>query len=195
MPVQDKVEVDLTHDRLLQIQEMLAELGFDPGAVDGSLGPQTRMAIIAFQRSIGTESTGRMTNEDEISLAKAFADHRSMRAADDGDSESNTTSSVGIDSLGLAVAPLTDDLRSRFKISAGVRGVTIVEVREGLSASEEKLRPGDVIIEVGNQEVYSVPEATSKIKQVHQDGKKSVLLLINRQDDRRFVALRFPKAQ
>jgi uncharacterized protein (TIGR02594 family) len=35
------------------IQARLKELGFDPGAVDGVLGPKTEAAIVAFKRSRG----------------------------------------------------------------------------------------------------------------------------------------------
>lgn len=35
---------------LADVQRMLKDLGFDPGPVDGSYGPQTRAAVTAFQR-------------------------------------------------------------------------------------------------------------------------------------------------
>ena len=71
----------LSRERVIQIQEMLSELGFDPGAVDGDFGPRTRSAVIAFQRSIDVLATGRMTEDDEIALAKAFADLRAEQRA------------------------------------------------------------------------------------------------------------------
>ena len=70
----------------------------------------------------------------------------------------------------------------------------IVEVAEGSSGGEESLRPGDVIVEVGQEEVNSPPEVAAKVNQAQQDDKKSVLLLIDRQGDLRFVALRLPGA-
>lgn len=36
-----------------KVQERLAELGFDPGPVDGLRGPRTDAALVAFKRSIG----------------------------------------------------------------------------------------------------------------------------------------------
>ena len=36
-----------------QVQQRLAELGYDPGPTDGTLGPRTRAAIQAFQRARG----------------------------------------------------------------------------------------------------------------------------------------------
>ena len=69
----------LSRERVIQIQEMLSELGFDPGTIDGDFGPRTRSAVIAFQRSIGATATGSITEEDEVALATAYADLRARR--------------------------------------------------------------------------------------------------------------------
>lgn len=42
----------MTYDRRA-VQARLAELGFDPGPIDGIDGPQTQAAIIAFKKSVG----------------------------------------------------------------------------------------------------------------------------------------------
>ena len=67
----------------------------------------------------------------------------------------------------------------------------IVDVTDTSAAGEENLRPGDVIVEVAQEEVNSPPEVTAKVNEAKQDDKRSVLLLIDRQGDLRFVALRF----
>lgn len=38
---------------VMRLQERLAELGFDPGPIDGTKGPRTDTAIRAFKRSVG----------------------------------------------------------------------------------------------------------------------------------------------
>ena len=48
----------LSADTRATIQSQLASLGFDVQSVDGSLGPRTRAAIAAYQRSVGLPSTG-----------------------------------------------------------------------------------------------------------------------------------------
>jgi serine protease Do len=109
------------------------------------------------------------------------------------ESEADTPpSSADIEALGLSVASLSEELRTRFELGPDTKGVVIVEVREGSSGGEESLRPGDVIVEVGQEEVNSPPEVSAKVNQARQDEKKSVLLLIDRQGDLRFVALRLP---
>jgi serine protease Do len=72
-----------------------------------------------------------------------------------------------------------------------VNGVVIIDVLEGSPAGEQSLRPGDVIVEVGQEEVSSPPEVQAKVNEARQEGKKSVLLLVDRQGDLRFVAPSF----
>jgi serine protease Do len=99
-----------------------------------------------------------------------------------------------VTALGVTVATITDELRQRFELAESTtKGVVIVEVAEASSASSESLRPGDVIVEVGQEEVSSPAEVNAKVNAAKQENKKSVLLLIDRQGDLRFVALRFPE--
>lgn len=96
-----------------------------------------------------------------------------------------------IDALGVTVATITDEMRERFELPGEAKGVVITDVSDGSTAGEENLRPGDVIVEVGQEEVNSPPEVTAKVNEAMEEDKKSVLLLIDRKGDLRFVALRF----
>jgi serine protease Do len=107
------------------------------------------------------------------------------------ESGADTPSSAPIEPLGVTVATLSDEMRARFELTPEAKGVVIVEVTDGGAAAQENLRPGDVIVEVGQEEVHSPPEVLAKVNQARQEDKKSVLLLIDRQGDLRFVALRF----
>src|SRR5690606_27679871 len=107
--------------------------------------------------------------------------------------EGADTTSAQIESLGVTVATITDELRMQYELAEDASGVVILEVTDGSPASSEALRPGDVIVEVGQEEVNSPPEVLAKVNQARQENKKSVLLLIDRQGDLRFVALRFPE--
>src|SRR5215468_4387817 len=52
-------------DVIRQAQERLQAAGFNPGAIDGALGPQTRDALRWFQNSKGIRATG---EPDEVTL-------------------------------------------------------------------------------------------------------------------------------
>ncbi|MBI1186525.1 MAG: lytic murein transglycosylase [Alphaproteobacteria bacterium] len=44
-----------------ELQRLLQRLGYEPGRADGSVGPRTREAIAAFERSVGRRVTGAAT--------------------------------------------------------------------------------------------------------------------------------------
>ena len=48
---------------------------------------------------------------------------------------------------------------------------------------------GDVIVEAGQKKVVSVKDLQDRVQEAKDAGRKSILLLIRRQGDPRFVAL------
>jgi len=52
----DNPPINRTQSR--ELQEALARLGYDPGGLDGVVGPNTRSAIRAFQSANGFEPDG-----------------------------------------------------------------------------------------------------------------------------------------
>ncbi len=52
-------------------QLLLAELGYDPGRPDGTLGPETRAAIIQFQTQAGMRPDGQVSDALLIQLSRA----------------------------------------------------------------------------------------------------------------------------
>jgi serine protease Do len=92
--------------------------------------------------------------------------------------------------LGLDLATLSKDLRSRYKIKDSVKGVIITNVDGASDAAEKRLSPGEVIVEVAQEAVSSAADVKKRIDQLKKDGKKSVLLLVANSDgELRFVAL------
>ncbi|CAK0739548.1 putative periplasmic serine endoprotease DegP-like [uncultured Gammaproteobacteria bacterium] len=93
------------------------------------------------------------------------------------------------DKLGLKLSAISTELRQQFELAADVKGVVIVEVQSGSPAGEKNLRPGDVIVEVSQQEVTNPTEVADRVKKAREEGKKSVLMLVDHQGELRFVAL------
>lgn len=98
-----------------------------------------------------------------------------------------------VESLGLGLATLTPQLRAEYSIAEQVEGVVVTEVDAAGTAGEKGLRPGDVIVEVAQDEVRSPEDVSRGVKSAAEKGRKSVLLLIDRQGEMRFVALRIDK--
>ena len=92
--------------------------------------------------------------------------------------------------LGLDLATLSKDLRSRYKIKDSVKGVIITSVDGASDAADKRLSPGEVIVEVAQEAVSSAADVKKRVDQLKKDGKKFVLLSVSNPDgDVRFVAL------
>jgi serine protease Do len=92
--------------------------------------------------------------------------------------------------LGLDLATLSKDLRSRYKIKDSVKGVIITNVDGTSDAAEKRLSAGEVIVEVAQEAVSNAADVKKRVEQLKKDGKKSVLLLVaNGDGELRFVAL------
>ncbi|NOX72588.1 MAG: Do family serine endopeptidase [Alphaproteobacteria bacterium] len=91
--------------------------------------------------------------------------------------------------LGLKLKGLDADLRGQLGLNEGDDGVIVMGVDEASQAFEKGLRAGDLIVEAGQQKVASLADLSKRIEQAREAGRKSILLLITRGGDRRFVAL------
>ncbi len=91
--------------------------------------------------------------------------------------------------LGLTITPLTDDLRTELGADDSVEGLAVNEVDEMSEAFEKGLRVGDIITEAGQQPILSITDLEDRITEAKDGGRKSLLLLVRRAGDPRFVAL------
>ncbi len=91
--------------------------------------------------------------------------------------------------LGLKLAPITPDARDRYQLGQDQKGVLITDVAAGSPAADRGLKPGDVILEVQQQEVNSPAEVVDRVDRVRKTDRRSVLMLIQGQDGPRWVPL------
>ena len=104
---------------------------------------------------------------------------------DEAEPEAPASKSV----LGLTITPLTDDLRTELGADDSVEGLAVTEVDEMSEAFEKGLRVGDIITEAGQQPILSITDLEDRITEAKDGGRKSLLLLVRRAGDPRFVAL------
>ena len=91
--------------------------------------------------------------------------------------------------LGMTVAIINDDLRQRFALDRDVTGLIVTDLDASTDAYAKGMREGDVIAEVGQEAVGSPKEMRSRIEAAEQAGRNSILLLVRRDGQPRFVAL------
>ncbi|MFC2966716.1 DegQ family serine endoprotease [Acidimangrovimonas pyrenivorans] len=91
--------------------------------------------------------------------------------------------------LGMTLSTLTPELRDQLGLKADAEGIVVTDVADTSEAYEKGLRAGDLITEAGQVKVASISDLNDRIAEAKDAGRKSILLLIRRQGEPRFLAL------
>ena len=92
------------------------------------------------------------------------------------------------ESIGVGLAALTDDLRQQLGVDGSVRGAVVQSVKPDSPADQAGIRPGDIIVGVGDHPVASPREAVNNVHAALGHGK-TVALRILRDGQSLFVAV------
>ncbi len=91
--------------------------------------------------------------------------------------------------LGLTLSEIDEDLIEQFGLSEGAGGLVITGIDAESEAASKGLLPGDLITEAGQQPVTTLSDFEDRVTEASDAGRRSILLLIRRGGDPRFVAL------
>lgn len=92
--------------------------------------------------------------------------------------------------LGLTLGTITEGRRSEFSLGADTEGVVVVAVEAGSPSDEKGIVPGDVIVEVMQEQVTSPGDVAMRVREAQEVGRRSVLVLLDRGGELRFEAIR-----
>ena len=93
--------------------------------------------------------------------------------------------------LGMSLDKITEKLRVNEKIKEGVKGVYIQDVKAGSNAGDKNIKPGEIIVEVGQEAVSKVEDVARRLDELKADGRKNALLMIStKAGDIRFVVVK-----
>jgi serine protease Do len=92
--------------------------------------------------------------------------------------------------LGMTLNEITPALRKQYELADDAAGVVVTEVKSDSVAAEKGLTAGDLIVEVDQKSVGKPDEVEKQIKDAKTNGYRVVTLLVFRQGDYRWVALR-----
>ena len=98
-----------------------------------------------------------------------------------------STAAEGRGKVGLALAPLSPEVRDQLDLPKSTKGAVVQGVQPGSPAQDAGIRPGDVIVGVGSQQVASPEEAVKAIRSGTKD--QSLALRILRDGKSAFVAV------
>ena len=133
----------------------------------------------------------RKGKKKSLSVAVGELDEKQALLIEPGQQkDTKSTKETKLPSLGLTLAFINDAVRKQFKLKKSSRGVVITFVDPGGTAAEQGLKKGDIIIEAGQTAINSLRDVKDKIEKARREGRKSILLLMERQSGIGFVAIR-----
>ncbi|MCC5972465.1 MAG: Do family serine endopeptidase [Rubellimicrobium sp.] len=91
--------------------------------------------------------------------------------------------------LGLTLSEITPDLIEELGLPEGMSGLVVMDVDAMSDAAAKGIAVGDVITEAGQQAVMSVADFEDRLTEARDAGRRSILLLVRRGGDPRFVAV------
>ncbi len=126
----------------------------------------------------------------QVKVARLEESEEQQAAAQPVPKKPAQTAGALIKALGMTLSGVTPELKDKYSLGDDTKGVVVVDVARNSSAADKGFHPGDVIMEAAQEEVKNPEELAAKIDAAKKSGRKSILLLVERQGDLRFVALR-----
>jgi serine protease Do len=96
--------------------------------------------------------------------------------------------------VGMALAPLSRDVREQLGLGPSAHGVVVAKVVPGSRADESGIQAGDLIQRIGNEAVTSPGEAAAQIHRAEHDKKQAVPLLVTRNGTTYYLALQLQQS-
>ncbi|RYH02028.1 Do family serine endopeptidase [Salipiger sp. IMCC34102] len=169
------------------------EAGLQSGDIilsfDGTEVPDTRELV----RLVGNSPVGAeiamevLRNGDTIDTTVTLGRRETDEATSFPDTVEPSESEPS-EILGLSVEPVADGLVEEYDLEVD-SGLVIVSIDEGSVAGGKGLQVGDVIVEAGQASIATVDDMTAAVDEARDAGRTSILLLVRRGSDPRFVAL------
>ena len=148
---------------------------------DTEVGDSVSVKVWRKNSEISTEVTVGSLDEGEKTVAAHTAEPEESSAKEN------------VESLGLSIAGIDPKLRTEYDLEKDTKGVVVTDVDPAGPAASKGIRPGDVIVEISQEEVSSPADVASKIDQAREAGRQLVLLLIEGEGGLRFVTVRIDK--
>ncbi len=104
-----------------------------------------------------------------------------------------TEEALDIDLVGMSVTSLSEEIREDFNVPKDVQGVMIIKTKARGEAAEKGLGAGDVVVEINQKPINNPKGLKAAIEKAGKTKRSSILLLVNREGDIRFVALKLEK--
>ncbi|MBO9474369.1 Do family serine endopeptidase [Shimia sp. R10_1] len=171
------------------------EAGMQSGDVILSFDGDDVADVRGLVRSVGNTNVGKtvdvvvLRDGSEVTLAVTLGRREEAEGAVPASQPAPSDEPQEKEILGLTLMTLNDEMRAEMDLSEDMQGLVVTEVDETSKAFEKGLRSGDVLTEAGQQKLRSIDDLEARIDEAKDAGRKSLLLLVRRSGEPRFVAL------
>ena len=160
-------------------------LSFDGVEVDDTRGLVQQVANTA----VGAEVRVLVFRDGETETLRVTLGRREEGESAVPASVNREEAPITTDLLGLTISGMTDELRDQLGLAKDAEGLVVTSVAEDSEAFEKGLRVGDIITEAAQESVASIADLNGRVEAAREAGRKSLVLLVRRDGDPRFVAL------
>jgi serine protease Do len=97
--------------------------------------------------------------------------------------------STNPEQLGLHLAPITDEGRTKFKLADGLSGVLVSDITRNSTATDHGLAAGDVIVKVQQNPVSTPAEVQQRLAEVLAQNRHHALLLVQKAGELEWISI------
>ncbi len=133
----------------------------------------------ALKNAVGTLSPG-----SRVTITYIRDGERDTTTVTLQSSDSLKSNGGGYEYEGLSLAPLSDDLRRKYRVADRIDGLVVVDVARNSKAQKAGFSEGDVLLQVENQEIKSLEDFKQTLEKkgkkryfIHRRGAIFVLVL------------------
>ncbi|WBU65686.1 DegQ family serine endoprotease [Paracoccus aerodenitrificans] len=160
-------------------------LQFDGNAIEDDRDLVSRVA----QAPIGEAVEVQILRDGETQNLDVTLGRRETAEGMTSGSGNTTPGGEQRETLGMSLQPLTPELATELGLDEDQEGLVVTDVEPASDAADKGLGRGDVITEAGQQPIASLGDLQDRIDESREAGRNSILLMIRRGGEPRFVAL------
>lgn len=171
-----------------------AKAGVKPGDLIVSMDGEALEDFKALPRLVAAAEPGKRATLEVVREGKTR--ELTVTVGQTPDSEKVASSEAGEavparGQLGLQLAALTPETKKKYGVKGEADGVLVVDVRKGSPAARAGIQPGTLVLMVDQAPVDSPDAVAKRVRQAYEQKRSAVVLLVEREGDRRFVAVKF----
>lgn len=149
----------------------------------------SRLVADAAPGAKDTITVWRQGKQVDLSIAVGQNGEDNQASAAPQDGVEPGSSKLAVPELGLGLAEITSDMRQAYGIGKSVHGGIVASVDPDKAAADRGIQQGDIVVSVNQEKTNSARQVVDAIKSAEKEGRKSVLLEVERGSDQVFVGL------